>query len=1568
MKKSVGGTDTVVEVGSGSGIAASFIAYEYTATANQTTFSGSDNYSNTLAYNTGTPPKVQVFMNGILLDEGSSADYTGTNGTSVVLTTAASAGDLVQIHAYKSDVSIVSNLSFADNQKLQFGDSQDLQIYHDGSHSYVRDVGTGNLKLQGTNLNLQNEAGTKNYLVAVNSGAVQLYHNNNSKIQTTSTGVNVTGNIVADGGTIDGTFIVDGGTGVASAGILHVRQSGNGDGNGIALTSGHATSHRIWKNASGVLNIGSSSNTNAFQQDLTGNITIEGTIDSGAITSSSGITASGPFKSGGSNNYILFDYDGDFTGGNYYAIQDTSANRLRISYGFSSTDNLELDSSGNFYVNGGNATFAGTISSGAITSTGASSGRYTGLEVVNSTNAGGTETAIGLGVVAAGNSACDVKLVANRVGANSGSDFYIEQTDSLGSQQETFRIAETGNATFAGTISSGAITSTSSITANSGGNVIQIGTDGNIEITRTSGGAYIDFKDSSSEDYDQRIQATSTGHNFSGTISSGAITSTGSSSFGNITTTGYLRGPSTFTIDPATHGDDTGTLVIAGNLQVDGTTTTINSTTLTVDDKNITLASGSTNKAAANGAGLTVDCGSDTDATLTYHATGDRWELNKTLRWTYATATTALALNNNNIIEVNNIAFSDPGFNEGLSWSGGNIRLFESPNDLSNASGNLQVTYGGTRRFTVDNTGIDVNGTISSGAITSSSSITAGTNLNLNNGYAFITAGNTSNTTLERVLWSRSQAGASVVQINVKGDEWQFGGGGTLDTTPILKLKNSTNLATFSGDIKTTGLLEVASAQPRILLDRGDGSYSWNIYNGDGTGNFPLSTFNIANNAGTAVITALDNGNVGIGTTNPREELEVNGTIFVTPTLYSANVNDYIVKVGASNNTGWDGMGFKLKSDGSGSPYISVMGGVGAETMVWKSSKVGIGTTSPQAKLHVDGTTIFDTATGAQPVYITRLGNTNESLKIHCDDRGAVFESIQDETADTYGNFIFAMDSGVTEPYFDVRKGTADSASIFRVDGSGTVGIGTDSPSRLLEIEGSVPAVRLSDTSLSGMYHEILGDGNSLSIEADDGNVGSSSSINFKVDGSEKVRIDSSGRVGIGTSSPLDLLHIKSTSTDARQVIDGHTGYDAELKFAENGTVKYTIGHDAASDNFVIGTTNVDTQQRLVINSVGNIGIGDDSPDFKLAIRTPAIPSGSTFAWPLDLSRPNTDGRGLSFGVGASGGPHAIAAHNGDIHIGQTYGVDSNSLPQMYKTLSIMHDGTASEGKVGIGTETLTNKFHVSGNARIEGNLMAGGASASNVPARPIHVKSAGDAAAIRIEDTTSSNTVFDFRVTHGEGLRFINVTGGITPLFVGTDGQVGIGTDSPDTKLDVTTSGVNGILLNQDTASAATSSRLMFKDNVRTNLLINVNGILQFRTDATVNSSSGTTRFSVSPSLAKSEVPLRVEECQIDTTATSTTATTQVAIDFMAAATFRTARYTVQITNVTDSTYQITEILLIHDGTTPSITEYGTIYTGSAAEASFDADITSGNVRLLATPASTDSMQFKVVRHSILV
>jgi hypothetical protein len=94
---------------------------------------------------------------------------------------------------------------------------------------------------------------------------------------------------------------------------------------------------------------------------------------------------------------------------------------------------------------------------------------------------------------------------------------------------------------------------------------------------------------------------------------------------------GTLKAPATFTIDPSTHGNATGKVIILGDLQVDGTTTTINSTTLEVDDKNIELSKGAANKTASDGAGISIDLGTDGAANLTYGATDDRFIIDKGL-------------------------------------------------------------------------------------------------------------------------------------------------------------------------------------------------------------------------------------------------------------------------------------------------------------------------------------------------------------------------------------------------------------------------------------------------------------------------------------------------------------------------------------------------------------------------------------------------------------------------------------------------------------------------------------------------------------------------------------------------------------------------------------------------------------------------------------------------------------------------------------------------------------------------------------------------------------------------
>ena len=101
----------------------------------------------------------------------------------------------------------------------------------------------------------------------------------------------------------------------------------------------------------------------------------------------------------------------------------------------------------------------------------------------------------------------------------------------------------------------------------------------------------------------------------------------------NVTVGGYLAGPSTFTIDPATVGDNTGTVVIAGNLTVNGTTTTINSTTLTVDDKNIEIGSvASPTDVTADGGGITLK--GATDHTIIWENATDNW--NSSEHWNLA--------------------------------------------------------------------------------------------------------------------------------------------------------------------------------------------------------------------------------------------------------------------------------------------------------------------------------------------------------------------------------------------------------------------------------------------------------------------------------------------------------------------------------------------------------------------------------------------------------------------------------------------------------------------------------------------------------------------------------------------------------------------------------------------------------------------------------------------------------------------------------------------------------------------------------------------------------------------
>jgi hypothetical protein len=93
--------------------------------------------------------------------------------------------------------SVQSNLSFNDNIKAKFGNGSDLQIYHDGSNSWISDAGTGSLIINGDNVYLRSYGG-ESKADFITNGAVTLYYDNAAKIATTSTGIDVTGRIDLD--------------------------------------------------------------------------------------------------------------------------------------------------------------------------------------------------------------------------------------------------------------------------------------------------------------------------------------------------------------------------------------------------------------------------------------------------------------------------------------------------------------------------------------------------------------------------------------------------------------------------------------------------------------------------------------------------------------------------------------------------------------------------------------------------------------------------------------------------------------------------------------------------------------------------------------------------------------------------------------------------------------------------------------------------------------------------------------------------------------------------------------------------------------------------------------------------------------------------------------------------------------------------------------------------------------------------------------------------------------------------------------------------------------------------
>lgn len=126
------------------------------------------------------------------------------------MTKARDLGDFISDGTIAETVT-ADGLNLGDNEKIQLGASQDLQIYHDGTNSYVSDSGTGNLILEGsTNVVIKSKDFPNKMFEGYHDGQAELYHNGSKKFETSSTGATVTGTIaVSDSfNATSGTFTV----------------------------------------------------------------------------------------------------------------------------------------------------------------------------------------------------------------------------------------------------------------------------------------------------------------------------------------------------------------------------------------------------------------------------------------------------------------------------------------------------------------------------------------------------------------------------------------------------------------------------------------------------------------------------------------------------------------------------------------------------------------------------------------------------------------------------------------------------------------------------------------------------------------------------------------------------------------------------------------------------------------------------------------------------------------------------------------------------------------------------------------------------------------------------------------------------------------------------------------------------------------------------------------------------------------------------------------------------------------------------------------------------------------
>ena len=185
------------------------------------------------------------------------------------------------------------------------------------------------------------------------------------------------------------------------------------------------------------------------------------------------------------------------------------------------------------------------------------------------------------------------------------------------------------------------------------------------------------------------------------------------------------------------------------------------------------------------------------------------------------------------------------------------------------------------------------------------------------------------------------------------------------------------------------------------------------------------------------------------------------------------------------------------------------------------NDRVGIGTDSPSQDLHIS-------SSDHTKVLIT--GGTNKYAELQFENDAQKFAmGVQDDD-----KFFLYNSTGASQ--------------VLTVDTSSNIGIGTQNPAKKLHIRDSIPDIRLEDTNTNAVA-ELRGNTGtgSFVIATDVNNAVANSKIVFQVDNDEKVRIDNSGKVGIGEDSPQATLHLDTETSGLPRIRFDHQNASADV-------------------------------------------------------------------------------------------------------------------------------------------------------------------------------------------------------------------------------------------------------------------------------------------------------------------------------------------------------------------------------------------------------------------------------------